>query len=118
VGTTWVDDEVHDERRKARQMGRRRRTNFRAWSSRRLEGDSRGRDFGELERDTAWARRRELRVQSEQGERRAEQGAPGRGPGREGQGIQGAASRKLRARPWESRRGWTERAAPGSSSRL
>ncbi|ONM32202.1 hypothetical protein Zm00014a_022504 [Zea mays] len=35
VGTTWVDDEVHDEHRKARQMGRRRRTNFRAWSSRR-----------------------------------------------------------------------------------
>jgi hypothetical protein len=56
VGTTWVDVEVHDERRKARQMGRRRRTNFRAWSSRRLEGDGRGRDFGELERDTAWAR--------------------------------------------------------------
>jgi hypothetical protein len=49
-------------------MGRRRCTNFRAWSSRRLEGDGRGRDFGELERDTAWARRRELRVQSEQGE--------------------------------------------------
>jgi hypothetical protein len=56
VGTTWVDDEVHDERRKARQMGRRRRMNFRAWNSRRLEGDGRGRDFGELERDTAWAR--------------------------------------------------------------
>jgi hypothetical protein len=77
-------------RRRRSSRGARQRGTQQPWSSRRLEGDGRGRDFGELELDAAWARRRELRVQSEQGERRAEQGAPGKGPGREGQGIQGA----------------------------
>jgi hypothetical protein len=111
VGTTWVDDEVHDEHRKARQMGRRRRTNFRAWSSWRLEGDGRGRDFGELERDTAWARRRELRVQSgrESAERNRELRA-------ESQGAKARESRARRAKNFA--RGYGKEGTAGRRPRL